>query len=222
MKTNIRLKKGFTLVELLVVIGIIATLAALTTPAVTGALKRAALNTSINNARQIRLALEDYAVDFDGVYVDEDNAEVILGTATPITTAQQAFNVLMQAGGALTPADEALFFSKELKTEVADHEEGDGDGTFTAQECGYSYVTGLANTSVGQAPLVTTQLSTGTSFYSNVWGHKAVIARVNNSVKAVRITGTLGDDGTVNESVAGTSGDVFNWATMEAPGVVCP
>src|SRR6266481_1831103 len=47
---------AFTLIELLVVIAIIAILAALAVPALTSALKKAQMNSTMNNARQLYIA----------------------------------------------------------------------------------------------------------------------------------------------------------------------
>ena len=65
-------RKGFTLVELLVVIAIIVALAALATPQIFKALKRAALAEAISNSKQVKLALDSFATDFDGQYPSED------------------------------------------------------------------------------------------------------------------------------------------------------
>ncbi len=54
---------GFTLVEMLVVIAIIATIAAFALPAITGALTKAQLTQSVSNARQIYLATFQMATD---------------------------------------------------------------------------------------------------------------------------------------------------------------
>ena len=77
---NIPTKKsrsGFTLVELLVVIAIIVALAALATPQIFKALKRAALAEALNNVRQVKFALDDFALDFDGQYPNDDTAEAV-------------------------------------------------------------------------------------------------------------------------------------------------
>jgi prepilin-type N-terminal cleavage/methylation domain-containing protein/prepilin-type processing-associated H-X9-DG protein len=55
--------KGFTLVELLVVISIIGLLAGLAVPAINGALKKAKSGACMANLRQIGLALISYATD---------------------------------------------------------------------------------------------------------------------------------------------------------------
>jgi prepilin-type N-terminal cleavage/methylation domain-containing protein len=67
-KTHMKLKtnksfSAFTLIELLVVIAIIAILAALAVPALTSALAKAQMNSTMNNARQLYLAQFQMAND---------------------------------------------------------------------------------------------------------------------------------------------------------------
>ncbi len=58
-----REKNGFTLVEILIVIAIIAILAAMLLPALAGARERARRTTCLNNLRQMMSAFEMYAED---------------------------------------------------------------------------------------------------------------------------------------------------------------
>ena len=58
-------RKGFTLVELLVVMAITATLAALLMPALAGARSKARAVTCLNNERQLGLAFQIYTDDFN-------------------------------------------------------------------------------------------------------------------------------------------------------------
>ena len=62
-------RKAFTLVELLIVIGIIAVLAALMFPAVTTAVEKGRRSNCRGNIRQVGIALTLYAADHNGWYV---------------------------------------------------------------------------------------------------------------------------------------------------------
>src|SRR5437762_2570583 len=61
-------ERAFTLVELLVVIGIIGLLAGLLMPALSGAQQKARQSKCLNHIRQLGLALTMYADDFDGQF----------------------------------------------------------------------------------------------------------------------------------------------------------
>jgi len=75
--------RGFTLVELLVVISIIGLLAGLAVPAINGALKKAKSGACLSNLRQIGLALITYASGSeDGRFPVPDDGKALSNEAT--------------------------------------------------------------------------------------------------------------------------------------------
>ncbi len=66
------LVRAFTLIEMLVVIAIIATLAALLFPAVSGMAERGKATQDMNNLRQLGLGTQMYLNDNDGIYFKPD------------------------------------------------------------------------------------------------------------------------------------------------------
>ena len=79
---------AFTLIEMLVVIAIIATIAAFALPAITGALTRGQLAQAVSNARQIHLAT--FAMTTDGTQTGDAKygwpGDLFVAAVKPVTT----------------------------------------------------------------------------------------------------------------------------------------
>ena len=85
--TKTKLAKGFTLVELLVVIAIIAALAALSTPVVLKQQKKAAATEAVNNAKQHFILLFEFDQD-NGKYPGDSTT---MSTGAVAATSSAAF-----------------------------------------------------------------------------------------------------------------------------------
>ena len=99
-------RRGFTLIELLVVIAIIAILAALLLPALSKAKLKGQGVTCLNNLRQLAIAWNMYADDYNGVMVPNwvlSSQAWIDGTKGDVSTPVGATNLLAIKQGLLFP-----------------------------------------------------------------------------------------------------------------------
>lgn len=92
-----RSRCGFTLIELLVVIAIIAILAAILFPVFAQARERARAASCLSNNKQIALAVQMYAQDYDEMLVPANVTGAFTATNLnpPVTTAYTAFDTLL-------------------------------------------------------------------------------------------------------------------------------
>jgi prepilin-type N-terminal cleavage/methylation domain-containing protein len=93
MKTNSAVAKGFTLVEMLVVIAVIAILAALLLPAISAAKRKAQRTVCVHNLRQINLGIRMYADDSRDASPTPSGAGL---TSTNIITLYSGYKALMK------------------------------------------------------------------------------------------------------------------------------
>ncbi len=190
--TKNKLAKGFTLVELLVVIAIIAALAALSTPVILKQQKKAAATEAINNAKQVYLLMFEHDQD-TGAYPNAGGA-ANLNFRSFIT------------GGYTTSED--IFYAKTAWTIKPD---GNVTGTNAcgSGEVGFLYVEGLSATSPSNAPIIATpqRAAGGTAtFDENAFGGTAIVLRNDGGVKSFRINPT---NGLITENSSGSPADVF-------------
>lgn len=193
MKTNtMKSRKGFTLVELLVVIAIIVALAAMATPQILKAMKKVALADALNNARQVKIALNEFATDFDGQYPNDDTANELesgLGTVSSNDYFRQA--ILNRSTDS-----EKIFWAKGshiAKRSKPDDKIKDG-GKFAISEIlepgdvHWAYISEQTDTSQGSRPLVLDPYKTGSNeFDPELWDGKAIVVRIDNSANTLRL-----------------------------------
>jgi prepilin-type N-terminal cleavage/methylation domain-containing protein len=92
---KIEQKHGFTLMELLIVISILAVLAAILLPAMRGALRRADVATAVNDMNNIVGGIKSYYTEYgkwpmDRLQGDEDDDDEVFGSKTIASGNEQA------------------------------------------------------------------------------------------------------------------------------------
>jgi prepilin-type N-terminal cleavage/methylation domain-containing protein len=213
MKIN-KTSNAFTLIELLVVIAIIAILASIALPVFSSVQERGKQTKDLSNGKQIVLALKQFALDNNG---DFPNKEYSTGVpASDYASATVFGGDNLAAGGGVASSNAAFRWLLPVYTrsegifavpgsnwnatganEILDAAYGtpDAGGTLAAGECGYSYVTGLNDTSNPSFPLVTDGWNVTTiGAYTNVksanggcWGgQRAIVILVDGSGQVLK------------------------------------
>ena len=197
--TKTKLAKGFTLVELLVVIAIIAALAALSTPVVLKQQKKAAATEAVNNAKQMFILLFEFDQD-RGQYPGAAAVNPSGNASGDSNAAFREFFVASQIDS------EDLFYCKDG---LAIKPDGDIGGALNVNAiengtCGFRYLLkgaalGYSTTDPSGVPLVITPCDAltptpGQPFKISPFGGKGVILFNDGSVKTSPIiqTGTTG------------------------------
>jgi prepilin-type N-terminal cleavage/methylation domain-containing protein len=232
MKTNVpTTRRGFTLVELLVVIVIIASLAGLTAPMVIRQRKKADQTEAISNAKQIGLALFEFDSDY-GSYPGTSSFAQLDSTASVVGSASGSsnnfFKMLFQAG--LTQS-EAMFYCKAKGTKKPDDIANSSTTALAGGEVGFGYATeaaeGYSSSGNPARPLVMTPLlvgGTGATFDAGPFDKNAVLLRGDNSVISLKIKA----DNTVAQGTGTSAVNPFApgvdtvWASATAPTINRP
>ena len=210
-------RKGFTLVELIVVIAIIVALASMATPQIFKALKRAALADGVNNAKQVKLALDSFATDFDGQFPSEDTAEAVVDGGTGTTYSNDYFRQLFLAG---VTESEKIFWAKN--SAVANKGEPDGkvkenkriapDQVLQEGDAHWAYVTDQTNLDTGSRPLILDGYKEGSSEWdADTWDQKVIVLSVDGSCKPMRMRNSDGKvlDGS-NKDILSSQADAWD------------
>lgn len=195
------MRSGFTLVELLVVISIIATLAGVGVPVIIAQQKKGARAEAISNIKQVGMAMFSFDQDYNGypsrasgTEVDTNNPESNITLA--YVTSNDFFRQLIKAGFI---DGEKSFYAKSSYTRKADGVITN-DSALAPGECGFSYVMGRdpdplsSSGNSGQALLLAVAYKdpggavdqTG-KCELDVYDKKAVVFRIDNSATAESI-----------------------------------
>jgi prepilin-type N-terminal cleavage/methylation domain-containing protein len=204
MKTNPRMRRGFTLVELLVVISIIATLAGVGVPVIINQQKKGARSEAIANIKQVGMALFSFEQDYDSypclatVQTLEDAG---LGAASGFTlgspTKSNDYLRQLLAGNFIDT--EKSFYAKSSYTKKPDNVFKTAGTALVAGECGFAYImadsAGVALASSGNSgrPLLAAAVlsnNTEGKFELDVYDRKAVVFRIDNSATAESVVPT--------------------------------
>lgn len=239
-------RRGFTLVELLVVISIIVVLSGLATPVAVRALNHADQVTGINNARNIKGALDLFASDFDGSYPSDQTALELADlnkesddsasspslqgqwdleprnsgrNSDPSKTSDHYFSQLIGRG----LDSEELFSMKSFRRDFQ-LRRSNNDGVFDSGENVWGYTKNLQPTSSGHIPIIyDNPVSTGENprFSKKTWGGKIIVARLNNSTQMLQIGGQDRHSGRVTEPLHGERVNLFSQEALEE-GILVP
>jgi prepilin-type N-terminal cleavage/methylation domain-containing protein len=228
MKTNNRTRRGFTLVELLVVIVIIAALAGLTAPMVIRQRKKADQTEALNNARQIGLALFEFETEYSK-FPDSETAQTV-ATATETTaaagdTANDRFRQLIRAGIAQS---EAMFYAKTAFTKKPDNVFNTDTEALKEGEVGFGIITksdgkGLSATGNPSRPIIAAPFTEALDgrFDSDFYDGKAVVLKLDNSVTSLNIVKSSGNVLMSGRGLLATGEDTV-WGTETTPQFAYP
>jgi prepilin-type N-terminal cleavage/methylation domain-containing protein len=228
MKTNKRKLRGFTLVELLVVIVIIAALAGLSAPMILRQRKAADRTQAINNAKQIGLALLEFDQEFGGFPDNDTAADVEDSTGTDLSLGGSKANDYFRQLIAFGIQSEDIFYAKAAYTKKPDKVIS-ASKALEAGEVGFGYImldattgqntSGNPGRSVIAAPLL--DAAEDWTFDGDPYGDKAVLLRLDNSVEAPLIRQKDNKVSVGNGKTLQDNGDESVWGS-ENPVIKAP
>jgi prepilin-type N-terminal cleavage/methylation domain-containing protein len=191
---------AFTLIELLVVITIIAILASFALPAYTAVQERAQQTKDLSNAKQIALALKQFAADNNGAYPSKVPG-TDYNTATDLTATDKANDAFWWLFPNYLQSEDIFVVSGSKWTPANPDNKVDPAGSsgrtdsLKAGENNYAYVTGLTDTSNPAFPLISDGFSGTIPKYDasksnkgGVWAaKKAIVAFCDASAQVMKV-----------------------------------
>jgi len=229
MKMHKRMHGGFTLVELLVVIVIIAALAGLAAPQIMKQRKKADSAEAVSNAKQIGLALFEFETGY-GSFPDRSTAQTVQdNTGTSLSLAGSSANdYFRQLIAAEIASSEEIFYAKAAYSKKPDNVMTSSKA-LDAGEVGFGYImnqqSALSSSGNPSRPVVAAPLAfpfQSARFDSDFYDSRAVVLRIDNSVQQPPIMKTtklamLGGGKNLLQT-----GDDTIWGTDMQPTMVHP
>ncbi len=229
MKTKYTMfRRGFTLVELLVVIVIIAALAGLTAPMVIRQRKKADQTEAVSNARQCGMALLEFETEYGSFPDATTAAAVAAATETTLISGATANDRLRQLVRAGITESESMFYAKTAFTKKADGVMNTDTKALEAGEVGFGMIvkddgTGLTSSGNSNRPLLAAPLAAAMdgTFDPDFYDSKAVILKLDNSVTSFNIVKTTGNVIMNGQPILATGDDTV-WGTNVTPAWAYP
>lgn len=228
MKTNVKTRRGFTLVELLVVIVIIASLAGLTAPMVIRQRKKADQTEATNNARQIGFAMFEFETEY-GTFPDSETETELLNEKGFTLGTSDSNAYFRQLFAADITQSETMFYAKSAYSKTKPDGNIQPASALEPGEVGFAYMMdgtdGLSTAGNPARVIVAAPLIRGgTDFDPDPYDSKAVVLRIDNSVTSLTINtdnqAILTKDG-ANSKTLTESGDGTVWGSA-TPTLVAP
>jgi prepilin-type N-terminal cleavage/methylation domain-containing protein len=191
MKLKTKMRRGFTLVELLVVIAIIAVLAGLATPAILRSKKKADMVKTVNNAKQIGIAMTEFDSSYDS-YPSDDTRETLESEGAEVPDGDHANAYFAQLIVGQAVESEKIFYAKGVRgVKEPDDVFNSRDQVLKQGECGFGYVMLVGNEALSASytkpstPLAVAPLKEGgidPTFDDNAYDGEYVYLRGDSSV----------------------------------------
>lgn len=230
MKNNSRIHRGFTLVELLVVIVIIAALAGLAAPMVMSQRKKADLIQATSNAKNIGIAMLDFENNYGSFPDSTTAAQVTANTGSALnltgTNANSFFKQLIASGIAQS---EEMFYAKASYTLKPDNVFTQDADALKNGECGFGYImngtVGFSTAGNPARPIVCTPFTSalsGNAFDPDLYDFKAVVLNIDSSAKQLQIRATDNQAMLPGGNTLVATGPNTVWGATATPTVVYP